>query len=309
MSLPTVLLIAGPGRSGSTLIERILGNQEGYFSVGEARYFWEYINNDHRLCGCGSILQDCVFWQQITGSIEQEGVVDLNQVRSLSKRINRTAFLPVLYHLSSLYSSQIKQLRYSFHHLFDYIDQYTSDAVIVDSSKIGTYAGLLSRIPGMDLRVLHLVRDSRAVVHSWKYRIKRDPSRNDLGGIMKQRGLLRTAVTWVMTNHYLQRMQSDFNFYTILRYEDFVSSPTYNLNQALSDLNLPGLSRNIDGTLELLPTHSIGGNPLRFNQQISIQQNDPWVDELSLAQKRIVGFITYILMRRFNYRLKSDGNL
>jgi hypothetical protein len=41
-------------------------------------------------------------------------------------------------------------------------------SVIVDSSKYATYGGLLAGVPGLDLRALHLVRDSRAVAYSWR---------------------------------------------------------------------------------------------------------------------------------------------
>ena len=36
-----VLYIAGSGRSGSTVLGRILGRVEGFGAVGELRYVWE----------------------------------------------------------------------------------------------------------------------------------------------------------------------------------------------------------------------------------------------------------------------------
>ena len=36
-----VLLLAGSGRSGSTVLANLLGSVEGAFSGGELRYLWE----------------------------------------------------------------------------------------------------------------------------------------------------------------------------------------------------------------------------------------------------------------------------
>lgn len=36
-----VLIIGGSGRSGSTLMMRVLGSLQGYFSVGELKHFEE----------------------------------------------------------------------------------------------------------------------------------------------------------------------------------------------------------------------------------------------------------------------------
>ena len=39
----TIVFIGGAGRSGSTLLEKILGNLDGCFSAGELRFIWQYV--------------------------------------------------------------------------------------------------------------------------------------------------------------------------------------------------------------------------------------------------------------------------
>src|SRR4028119_1802817 len=51
--------------------------------------------------------------------------------------------------------------------LYRAIQRVSGAGVIVDSSKRFSYAVLLSLLPFGDLRVVHLVRDSRAVAYSW----------------------------------------------------------------------------------------------------------------------------------------------
>src|SRR5439155_14642762 len=44
-------------------------------------------------------------------------------------------------------------------------------SVIVDSSKLPTYAFVLKKVPGLEVHIVHLVRDSRATAFSWQRNI------------------------------------------------------------------------------------------------------------------------------------------
>jgi len=48
-----VIYIAGWGRSGSTLIDGILGHTPGLVSVGEIKFIWERGFIENRRCSCG----------------------------------------------------------------------------------------------------------------------------------------------------------------------------------------------------------------------------------------------------------------
>ncbi len=48
-----VCLIGATGRSGSTLVSRVLGSVPGAFSVGELCWLWTYGVLRNRACGCG----------------------------------------------------------------------------------------------------------------------------------------------------------------------------------------------------------------------------------------------------------------
>ncbi|MBT8240919.1 MAG: sulfotransferase, partial [Acidimicrobiia bacterium] len=57
-----VLFIGGLGRSGSTLIERLLNEYPDVFAIGESVHIWERGLRDNELCGCGVPFDRCVFW-------------------------------------------------------------------------------------------------------------------------------------------------------------------------------------------------------------------------------------------------------
>ena len=100
--------------------------------------------------------------------------------------------------------------------------------MIVDSTKRASYAYLLRDAPGIDLRLLHLVHNSRGVAFSnTKSSIRRPEvsgSQTSDSIYMASQPLWRTAVEWEVKN---------LLFYTlvapkrrrIVRYEDLMAEP------------------------------------------------------------------------------------
>ena len=61
-AIPTVIYIAGSGRSGSTLLERVLGGMPGAVNVGELIDLFRRTAPRGERCGCGLAFADCPFW-------------------------------------------------------------------------------------------------------------------------------------------------------------------------------------------------------------------------------------------------------
>lgn len=60
-----VLYIGGTGRSGSTILDQILGQLDGFFAVGELSQIWERGLVSRRKCGCGMPVPECPVWSPI----------------------------------------------------------------------------------------------------------------------------------------------------------------------------------------------------------------------------------------------------
>jgi hypothetical protein len=60
-----VLYIGGFGRSGSTLVERILGQLPGFCSAGEIVFLWQRGLIENQLCGRGATFSECDFWTRV----------------------------------------------------------------------------------------------------------------------------------------------------------------------------------------------------------------------------------------------------
>ncbi len=94
------------------------------------------------------------------------------------------------------------------------LSRVTGARTFVDSSKAPAYARQLGELPGVDLYVLNLVRDPRAVACSW-YRKKRSIS-----------ALVKNARDWRQRQQTLDEWSAELgNRFMAVRYEDLASSP------------------------------------------------------------------------------------
>ena len=93
---PTVVYIGGFGRSGSTLLERILSSLDGTVALGEVVHLWKRgIGADER-CGCGAPFSACGFWSEV-GRLAFGGWdrVDLDEVTRLHASVDRQRRAPL----------------------------------------------------------------------------------------------------------------------------------------------------------------------------------------------------------------------
>ena len=90
-----MVYLAGLGRSGSTLLERLLGEMPGACPAGEVVHMWLRGVRDDERCGCGQPFGSCPFWQQV-GQAAFGGWdrVDVDRVTRLRAQVDRTRFLP-----------------------------------------------------------------------------------------------------------------------------------------------------------------------------------------------------------------------
>ena len=305
-----VLFIAGWGRSGSTLLARLLGQVPGVFSAGELRDVWLRGAIEDRLCGCGETFRSCALWREV-GERAFGGWdhLDVAEVQRLRVRLDRPWLPPRL--LGSRFAPALdaELLRYRDHlaALYRAIADVTGARVIVDSSKIPTYAMLLRGLPGIDLRVLHLVRDSRGVVHSWKKRVQRT-DRPDTNGVdeMFRYGSASASVRYAYYNALTHALRAGRVPYRILRYEDLVEAPERQLRNVLAFTDRPEGDGDLgflgDGHAELAPNHTVDGNPMRLQQgSVLLRVDDAWRADMGLLDRAVVTTLTAPLLALYRY--------
>src|SRR4051794_1644797 len=84
----------GISRSGSTLLDRLLGEFSGAISLGEVHQIWArgYLSN--HLCGCGLAFQDCPFWREVTEQSRLHQTPGIDEILRLQRAVVRDRTIP-----------------------------------------------------------------------------------------------------------------------------------------------------------------------------------------------------------------------
>ena len=302
-----VLFIGGLGRSGSTLIERLLNEIPALFAVGETIHVWERGVRDRERCGCGEPFERCPHWtsvgHQAFGGWDN---VDLDDVIGLRWSVDRSRRLPAIEYAAETGGLSGDQARY-----VSYLRRVLQGSAVVagrppvllDSSKHLSTAALLALDPTIDLRLLHLVRDPRGVAYSWTKEVHR-PETDD--ALMPTYSPQRTALRWVTDNLGFEALARRVPSLR-LRYEDILADPGGSLRSiaALVEVDPTDLDLGfLDGRTATLRTamHSVAGNPLRFGgDTVTLRLDDAWRHQLDRRQRALITGITGPVLARYGY--------
>jgi hypothetical protein len=307
----TILYIGGHGRSGSTILAQTLAQLPDFVNVGELWHVWHRGLREEQLCGCGRPFYSCEFWRAVGdeafGGWDNVDAKKMSAFRPILKRL-RYAPHYALAAKTGIRTREISALLVEFapslERLYYAIQRVSGARVILDSSKHLPYALLLGTLPLADLRVLHLVRDSRAVAHSWARR----KARTEIVGqrvLMPRLSPVQASRAWSLQN-YSYSFLARFNHLWQLRYEDFVDDPAFYLGGALSRL---GLRSEADGARALLGRevslsvdHTVSGNPGRFRTgTMELRSDERWKAEMKSADKNVVTSLTAPLLLKYGY--------
>jgi sulfotransferase family protein len=307
-----VLYIAGSGRSGSTILDRILGQLNGFFSVGELCNLWDRGLLAHRRCGCGVPVDQCPTWTAILaggfGRLPDEA--EATRVLKLRAAFVRVRHIPRVLATRWLgRSGADDELLGVLARLYRAVQQQTGCRVLVDSSKAPLYAELLARIPSIDLYVVHLVRDPRATAYSWLRR-KELPDFGDVRQMQRLRPLRASGLwtLWQTMSELLMGRRS--GRYLRLRYEDFVAEPQGSVRRiaALVGEEPAALPFVSPAAARLGVTHSVSGNPNRFETgAVQLRPDTEWVDRLARSHRALVTAVTWPLLLRYRYPLRPGS--
>lgn len=307
MSRTTVLFISGVGRSGTTLVERTLSTDPHMAPLGEVTHLWRRSLLMDELCGCGSPFSRCPFWREV-GEAAFGGwdKVDAVEAVKLRARLDRVSRVPRLLWL--LGSSRYRELVHRYGDLYARVYRAAAAVsgadVVIDSSKQPSLPFVLSHQQDLDVRVVHCVRDSRAVAYSWTKTVRRPEAQTESFGTMTRYSPSRMSMVWLAHNAAAAAARAAGLPVLLLRYEDFVADPHGAVSriQALCDVAINPSSALADGYVDLAPAHTCSGNPLRFaTGQVQITRDDDWRRALPTGSRRLVTTLTYPLLRRYDY--------
>jgi hypothetical protein len=295
--LPTVLYIAGIGRSGSTLLDTLLGNHPEMFGAGELTHLFDDVASS-RTCSCGRSYDACDFWREVMGRA-RKGLpgFDPRRVAEVTRGLES---LPARSVNRDLYGS-------AWRAVLQAIRAVGERTVLVDSSKSTRLSHWrvrrLETECGAACRVVHLVRDPRGVMWS----VRRGSNQALEAGRASRPVtalMLRTVIGWIWVNKSVSRQHGGRGpgSYLQVRYEDLVVEPEREVGKVL---DLAGTEeRAVEPLLKTVdPGHGVRGNRMRRAGPIVIRRDDEWVDGLP-GHLRALAWIAWPLARHYGYNLR-----
>lgn len=310
-SLP-VLFIGGLGRSGSTVFELSLGTDDRVVALGEVLHLWQRSLIDGEPCGCGQIFSDCDFWKDV-GKIAFGGWehVVARDVLSLRNRIDRTVRVPQLWMKtgSRTWRRAVEEYASYYSRIYRAAAIVAGGTIVIDSSKQASLPYVLRYAQGIDLRVLHCVRDSRAVAYSWSKNVFRPESQTGGATYMTRYPPALSALKWLQHNSVVDGLNLRGVPTRRVRYEDWVSAPVETVQSALefgqlSRRDNPSLS---DEWVDLPMAHTCSGNPMRFTRgRVEIRRDEKWREDLPARSRRLVTALTSPGLAAYGYLKKGN---
>ena len=301
-----VLSITGCTRSGRTLLDTILGSIQGFFSTGErlpvgAR---SRARSALRLRGADSAMPHLVHDPReglSRGDTSPELVIALQEESARTRHTPRLLAAergrdqtPAL----AAYAVRRHRERHG-----SIRDRRLVQAAVGRRDRPARPGRQRIRSTAASRR--HIVRDPRAVVHSWS-RTKAELDRPGAASMPKQ-SLLSTAFGWAELNAMSELVRRRYgDRATLIRYEDLARDAAGYLTRVLEvveESRWPLPLIGADG-VRVGANHTVSGNPGRFHTGgLSIRPDEAWRSATTGPRHAAITILTMPLLLRYGYGL------
>jgi len=304
-----ILFIMGAGRSGSTLMERLLGTSPATVVCGEQRLVWSEGFTENHLCSCGRPFLSCPFYESVRRIAAEldPALMGMSHMMRWAKYMDSTRFAQHadwLRWIPKMYAPRLRSMEFEvewrqIHHAlvtwYSAIHRAADQSIIIDSTKDPGYAHLLGTVPEFNVGYIHLVRDSRGVAFSWTRRNIR-PEVINATTMMDRKPMWRSALDWDAKYALSSLLRLVRPGRVIeLQYEWFAREPETGLaaiRQFAASLRMPPLESS-DPSASPWRYHSVFGNPIRFERKPPhVKVDDEWRQAMRPRDRLVVTALT-----------------
>lgn len=297
--LEKIIYVAGYGRSGSTLMDMMLGSHPGVFGAGEMSTICRHVWPNDEYCACHNRVQACSLWSGIMAEWQAGGADPAAHAR-LQQKIE-----PVIAPTRSLKGAAARRYVAETLALYRITAAHIGRPVLLDSSKSPGRALALAAEKDLDFRAIHLVRDPRAVAFSMSKPMKIDTQ----AGVQKKiraHPAWRTALRWSYVNAgadaLIRRLPESRTIR--VRYEDLVAHPAETLAWIGAAMGLPqlgDLGAGIAAGGTIAAEHQVAGSRIRMSGPMTLKADLHWQDRMAPAAQQQVERLCARRMRAYGY--------
>lgn len=303
----------GSPYTGSTLLGLLLNEHPECASIGAATGLTAKVDLATYACSCGARFTDCAFWKRVAIRTAELGHpvtvfaehpwnthVRLSRRRSVNGLLVQSLGSPSLTAARDLTVGRLRpvrervaEARASTWSLARAVLDVTGARVFVDTARDHQRPKHLMGDPGLDLRLIHLVRDPRG----------------NAASIVKHTGVSvgRAARQWRHYNLEAERVARLFppESRMLLRYEDLCAEPQASLDRIArfvgvepAPIRLPPISTD---------RHVIG-NSMRLRNVEAIREDTAWRGTLAPDDIGTIASVTRSTGRRLGYDVPAPGS-
>lgn len=302
----------------------LLGSHAEVCTVGELKF--TSLGDPRRYrCSCGSLIGSCTFWSAIARSMAERGrPFDVTRagthitaganpyIAALLRPLHRGRLMELARDGALALSPSWRRHLGRFHSvnqaLIESLSEQSGARVIVDSSKVAIRLKYLLRNPGLDVRVIRLVRDGRGVALTYTdpaaYADASDPRFRGGGyggGRERERLSLKEAAhEWRRSNEEADAILArvDAARQITVAYEELCADTEGTLARLWTFLGL-----RPDGAVRNWRTraHHLIGNGMRFDTTDEVRLDDRWKEALGATALATFDSEAGALNRRLGY--------
>lgn len=318
--------ILAASHSGSTLLAMLLGAHPEVCTVGELKLNPQALGDPERYrCSCGQRIRACAFWRKVAAGMAARGhafdvadartdyrTVPSAYARRLLRPMHRGRLLELVRDAGLAFSptwrAAFPQVQARNAALVAVLRDLTGARVVVDSSKIALRLKYLRRNPELDVRIIRLVRDGRAVALTYT-----DPARfadarsaalraGGAGGDRRSERLsmARAALEWRRNNEEAEHLlaRCDPTEWVEVRYEDLCRRTDETLDRLFRFLGVDP-ARHVRDFRSV--EHHVIGNGMRFDTTSQVRLDERWKSEMSDEDRRTFDAVAGEMNRRYGY--------
>lgn len=305
-----LIYILSNGRSGSTILDLILGSMPNTWTLGEAQLLDLEYDIDG-ICGSGEKLKESIFWKDIIEEIEfEKDDVKISHFRKTSPNLKshtgkvlrwdllKEAFLGITNKeypkkrntYGVLNQGYFQKVLNHVHH-----EKKMKDIEwIIDASKDPYRLMWLQQSGMFDIKVIHLLKEPTSFVYSTtlKYNLSNP--------LIK---CIRMSIRWVVENKIMHQVCKKYfkkNEYYLLQYKDMASDPSGTIDKIVKHFGIK-LGEYTENQLWEKENYAISGNKSRWERK-KIRYDDSWEKKMPASYRWIVKAITLFSRKKYNIK-------